>query len=103
MNKARCILIPFVLLGFGVSLAVPAEDVLQTAYDESEALPYEGTPQFSIGVLLGVARATPAVPNSLHEALGAPSPSPPARVRNTDAPRSANARSSLALLCTLLC
>lgn len=48
MNRARCILILFVLLGFGVSLAIPAEDVRETAYDESETLPYEGTPLFSV-------------------------------------------------------
>jgi hypothetical protein len=46
--RRRCsILVLFMLLGFGVSLAVPAEDVPETAYDESEALPYEGTPLFS--------------------------------------------------------
>ena len=47
MNKTRCILILFVLLGLGVSLTVPAEDVPETAYDESEALPYEGALPFS--------------------------------------------------------
>ena len=47
MRRPCSILIFFVLLGFGVSLAVPAEDVPETAYDESEGLPYEGTPPFS--------------------------------------------------------
>jgi hypothetical protein len=50
------ILVIFVLLGFGTSLAVPAEDVPETAYDESEALPYEGTPLFSIVVPQACAR-----------------------------------------------
>jgi len=44
------VLIFFVLLGFGVSLAVPVEDAPDTAYDESELLPYEGVPLFSIVV-----------------------------------------------------
>ena len=44
MRRPCFILILFVLLGFGVSLAVPAEDVPETAYDESEALPFEDTP-----------------------------------------------------------
>jgi hypothetical protein len=48
MRKPCFILIIFVLLAFGGSLAVPAEDVPETAYDESETLPYNGTPLFSI-------------------------------------------------------
>jgi hypothetical protein len=37
-----------VLLGFGVSLIAPAEDVPETAYDESETLPYVSTSIVSI-------------------------------------------------------
>jgi len=48
MRKPRCILVILLLSVFGVSLAVPAEDLPETAYDESETLPYEGTPQFLI-------------------------------------------------------
>ena len=102
--RRRCsILVLCVLLGFGVSLAVPAEDVTETAFDESEGLPYEGTPLFSVVVPLAAARTTQAVPSSLHPRLGALSLSAPARVRDTDANRSADARVSLALFCTLLC
>jgi hypothetical protein len=50
MRRASSILVLFVLLAFGVSLAVPAEDVPETAYDESEALPYENAPLFSVVV-----------------------------------------------------
>jgi len=46
MRKASSVLVLFVLLAFGVSLALPAEDVPETAYDESEVLPYECTPLF---------------------------------------------------------
>jgi len=103
MRRPCSILVLFVLLTFGVSLAVPAEDVPETAYDESEALPYEGTPVFSSVVPLGAARTTQAVPSSLHPRLGAPSLFAPALVRDTDANRAADTRVSLALLCTLLC
>jgi hypothetical protein len=48
MRRPRSILVLCVVLAFGTSLAVPAEDVPETAYDESEALPYEGAPLFSI-------------------------------------------------------
>ena len=91
------------LLGFGVCLVVPAEDVPETAYDESEGLPFEGTPLFSSVVPLVTARTTQAGPSSLHPRLGAPSLFAPARVRHTDANRSADPRLSLTLLCTLLC
>jgi hypothetical protein len=47
MKRPCSIFVLFVLLAFGVSLAVPAEDVPETAYDESEALPFEGTPLLS--------------------------------------------------------
>jgi hypothetical protein len=103
MRRPCFILILFVLLGFGLSLAVPAEDVPETAYDESETLPYESTPPVSIVVSLGAARTTHAVPNSLHHKIVAPSLFSSARARDADANRSANAGISLALLCTLLC
>jgi hypothetical protein len=48
MTKSCSALVLFVLLAFGVSLAVPAEDVSDTAFDESETLPFESFPLFSI-------------------------------------------------------
>ena len=42
---------PVVLLAtlfLGLSFVFPAEDIPETPYDESEALPYEATPLFSI-------------------------------------------------------
>jgi hypothetical protein len=102
MRRPGSILIIFVLLAFGMSLAVPAEDVPETAYDESEGLPYEGAPLFSIVVPLVAARTAQAVLISLHK-LGAPSPFPLAHFSDTDANRSADTRISLALFCTLIC
>jgi hypothetical protein len=99
--KPRCAVVFLMVLTLGVSLGLPAEDVLETVYDESEALPSESIPLFSIVAPLVAARTTPAVPSSLH--LGAPSLFAPARVRETDANRATDTRISLALLCTLLC
>src|SRR5579871_2479369 len=48
MRKPCSILLLCVLVGFGLSVIVPAEDVPETAYDESEALPYVSTPLVSI-------------------------------------------------------
>jgi hypothetical protein len=41
-------LILFAALGLALSSALPADDVSETPYDESEARPYESTPLFSI-------------------------------------------------------
>lgn len=45
------------ILILGLSVAVPAEDVPETAFDESESPPYEGTPVFAIVVPQVAARA----------------------------------------------
>lgn len=64
MRKPRSVLIFLLLLGFGLSLAVPAEDVPETPYDESETLPYERTPLFSITVTQPSDRTAKAEPRS---------------------------------------
>jgi hypothetical protein len=102
--RRRCsILVLFVLLAFGLSLAVPAEDVPETVYDESETLPCESTPPFSIVVPLVAARTTQAPLGSLQLESGAPSLFTAAHVRDADVHRAPDTRISLALLCTLLC
>ena len=60
MKKPRIILILFVLIGLFVSPVFPAEDIPETAYDESETLPYETTPLYSLIVPQGLARAASA-------------------------------------------
>ncbi len=50
MRKPCSILLLCVVLGFGVSMLAPLEDVPETAYDESEALPYVSTPVFSVAM-----------------------------------------------------
>jgi hypothetical protein len=89
------------LLSLGVSLGLPAEDILDAVYDESETSPCEGRPLFSI---VPSATRRPQEPlSSLHPRLGAPSLFAPGRVSDTDAKRATDKRISLALLCTLLC
>ena len=96
-------LVLLVALVLSLSCAVPAEDRPETAYDESEALPYEGTPLFSIAVPLAATRTTQSEVGSLQNRVFSPSRPEPARVRDTDVNRAADTRPSLALLCTLLC
>jgi len=63
MRKSRSIVALLLFLGFGTSLAVPAEDLPETAYDESETLPYESTPLFSTAALPAVARRLQSAPS----------------------------------------
>ena len=103
MRRPFSIFILFVLLGFGVSLAVPAEDVAESGYDESETLPYESTPPVSIVVPLRAARTTLVPLRFLPSKLGDPSLFTLPGFRHIDAHRSADARILLAQLCALLC
>ncbi len=57
MTTSRPALVLFVSLVLSVSFAVPAEDVLETSYYESESPPFEGTPLFSVAVTKTVAQA----------------------------------------------
>jgi len=47
MRKPCYTLVCCVLLSFGLCVVIRAEDVPETAYDESEALPYASTTVFS--------------------------------------------------------
>lgn len=86
-----------------LSLGLPAEDILDTVYDESEALPYKVIPLFSVALWPVAVRKTQAPLSSLHLRAGLPSSFTPARVRDTDARRSAGVQVALTLLGTLLC
>jgi len=50
MTNSRLVFVLFVAVVLGLSSVVPTEDVPETAYDESESLPYAGTPIFSFAV-----------------------------------------------------
>jgi hypothetical protein len=91
------------VLTLGVSLGLPAEDVLDAVYDESEAVPYEVIPLHSISSSPLSAGSTQAAPNSLRQTVGVPFRLSSAGVRASDAHQPTETRISLALLCTLLC
>jgi len=48
MPQWRSVFVLLVALVLSVSCAVPAEDMPETAYDESDSLPFEGNPVVSI-------------------------------------------------------
>ena len=92
------------ILTLTLPLGFMVEDFQETAYDESEAAPYEGSLLFSIAVSPAAARMTQGLSScSRRLKLGNPSWFPPARVHDIDANWSTDARASLTLLCTLLC
>ena len=57
MMRSRSIFVVLAVLIMGVSFAVPAEDMLETAWDESESLPCENAPVFSVSVPEAIACA----------------------------------------------
>ena len=102
MKRLRYTWLFVVLLVMGLSLAVPAEDLAETAYDESEALPYESAPQISDTMLQPTASAAEAMPGARRRELATPSQGMAMPIDGADAHRFAQAQGTLALLCTLL-
>jgi len=47
MRVVRFALVVLAAFALSVSFVIPADDVIETAYDESEALPYESTVPYS--------------------------------------------------------
>ena len=100
--RPRCTVVFLMVLTLGVCLGLPAEDVLDAVYDESESVPCE--------VILLPPRMMPTVAagriqsllSPSHPELNVPLLAVRACVRDADANRSADAESRLALLCTLL-
>ena len=103
MRTPRSALFFFLLLGFSVYLAVPVENLRETAYDESEALPYEETPLFSIVVPLMAVQRTLVAARFADRNPRALFRLPSTGVRYTDAHRVADVRITLALMSALLC
>ena len=103
MRKPRFALLFFVLLVFGLSLAVPAEDLPETAYDESEGLPYASTPLFSDVISQAAAPKAQDVRSAVELGSRSLSPFTSTRLNGKDATGSSNVRGALALLCTLRC
>lgn len=103
MRRPRSTLILFVLLILGLSLAVPAEDLMETAYDESESLPYQRALLISDLVPRATAATTQAVRSAGQGQFAGPFRIGALRINGGDAHRFAKARSAPALLCTFLC
>jgi len=102
-TRGRVVIVFLMIITLGLSLGLPAEDIPETAYDESEAPPYEAIPVFSIAVPLVAARATQALLSCLHLSPRALSLFAHSGVRHADVHRSADARAVSALFCILLC
>jgi hypothetical protein len=102
-TKTRFTIVFLMILALGLPLGFPAEDVPETTYDESEALPYVATPLFSSVVVQVATGTNQDVLSFSHPKPGAPSRFTAAGVHDTDGHQSADARTSLTLLCTLRC
>ena len=92
----------FVLLSFGVSFGIPAENAPETEYDESETLPYESAVPFSVLTPLGGCRDSSSAAEVLAPKLRNASLFTLAGFRDTTRPPCCKARVDLALFCTLL-
>jgi hypothetical protein len=84
MGKSRLAAILLLLLGLGVSLALPAEDAPETPYDESETQPYEETPAVSIAPPLTSVRIAKAESSYGSELLFNPSARRSNREKNAE-------------------
>ena len=103
MKTVRFVFVLLLTVVLGLFLAVPAEDVPETAFDESETLPYEGTPLFSIEVPLAAAPQAQDVRSAVDLRSGALSPFTSTRINAKDAARSPAVRDALAMLSILRC
>ena len=91
------------VLTLGVSLGLPAEDVVDAVYDETEAVPLDVITPTSIVVSPRSAKKTQTAQNPLDQKLGVSSRFSSDRVSDDEAKGTLNTRISLSLLCTLLC
>ena len=58
MREPHLFFVLVVVVIMGLSFAVPAEDISETLYDESEPLPYESSAVLSITLPVSVAQAS---------------------------------------------
>ena len=101
MRKSRSGLILSVFLVFSLTLAIAPEDVLETTYDESETLPYEGMPPLAIARVQVAARTAQEVRSYSRLKPDGTSLFAAACVHDTAANRTSSVLSPL--LCTLRC
>ncbi len=103
VKKVRFAFVLLLTIVLGLFLAVPAEDLPETAFDESETPAYEGTPLFSIEVPQAAAPEAPDVQSAADLGSGALSPFTSTRSDGENAARSPDVRLALALRSTLRC
>jgi hypothetical protein len=101
--KPRGAVVLLMVLTLGTSLGLPAEDVLDIVYDESEPAPCEVIPLVSTASPLVPASGTQVPPRPLRRKPVVRSLFPAAQIRNTHAPRSTDTRALSELLCVLIC
>lgn len=101
MSKPRSTLIFIMLLALGLFVAVPVPDVPETAYDESQGVPYEATPPIVEDIPPVAASAVRVTQGARRISLTTPALA--TRSVNGTAHCYAAGRADLALLCTLLC
>ena len=100
MRRPRSTVALLVLLFLTFSLALPAEDLPETTYDESEGLFYEASPQISnLTPQAAISTSRIRVPTE----LAILSIRTSLTDRSIQAGRFAKARVALALRCILLC
>jgi hypothetical protein len=101
--KPHCAFVWMMVLALSATLGLPAEDVWDGTYDDSEAAPYELVPLDSISSSPLSAESNQAAPASLQKKVGEPSLCSFAGARFSDADEPSDARVSLAQLCMLRC
>ena len=94
------LLLIFVLVAFGISLAVPAEDLAGTAYDESETLPCQSPAPAANGVPEATSKEVQTPPQLI---VTRSSFALSARAHRPCLSQRSLTRRNLALLCVCLC
>jgi len=102
MRKLRRPCLFAVLLILGFSLGLPTEDLPDTAYDESETLPYEDTSALS-DVAAAAAQTSQRLMSSFRLTTAVTPLFVPTDAHDTAAKRSADVRVSLTQLTSLRC
>ena len=103
MKKVRFAFVLSLAIVLGLFLAVPVEDIPETAFDESETPAYEGTPLFAIEVPQTAAPEAQDMRNAAELRSGALSRLTSSRINGKDADSSPNVRDARALFSILRC
>jgi len=101
VSRSAFLFLAFLLLGLSVTL--PAPDVCETAYDESEALPFEATPLISLVTPLARGSPTRFTLRNFQRTSAVPARARRIRIPKLRADASTSRRVTLTLLCALHC